>query len=54
MKSSNKRSNKTTNEKPISLYPLGFREAVAALLKVKPKPKDEQPKEDQKQEKPSD
>lgn len=33
--------NKTTNEKPISLSPLNFREALAALLKVKPKPKEE-------------
>jgi len=33
--------NKTTNEKPVSLYPLNFKEAVAALLKVKPKSKEE-------------
>jgi hypothetical protein len=32
---------KTTSEKPVSLYPLNFKEAVAALLKVKPKPKEE-------------
>ncbi len=44
---------KVTNEKPVSLYPLGFKEAVAALLKVKPKPKEEKPKEGQNQEKPS-
>jgi hypothetical protein len=28
-----------TNERPVSLYPLSFKEAVSALLKVKPKPK---------------
>jgi len=46
---------KVTNEKPVSLYPLNFKEAVAALLKVKPTPK-EKPKEQekQKQEKPGD
>jgi hypothetical protein len=43
---------KVTNEKPVSLSPLGFKEALAALLKVKPKPKEEEPKEDKKQEKP--
>jgi hypothetical protein len=32
---------KVTNEKPVSLSPLGFKEALAALLKVKPKPKEE-------------
>ena len=42
---------KTTSEKPVSLYPLNFKEAVAALLKVKPKPKDEKP-EKKKEEKP--
>lgn len=30
---------KITNEKPISLYPLDFKEAVAAIMKVKPEPK---------------
>jgi len=34
---------KVTNEKPVSLSPLGFKEALAALLKIKPKPK---PKEE--------
>ncbi len=29
---------KVTNEKPVSLFPLDFKQAVAALLKVKPKP----------------
>jgi hypothetical protein len=40
---------KTTNEKPISLSPLNLKEALAALLKVKPKPKsdeDEEKKDD--------
>ncbi len=32
---------KITNEKPVPLSPLGFKEALAALLKVKPKPKEE-------------
>jgi len=32
---------KTTNEKPVSLFPLDFKEALAALLKVKPKPKED-------------
>jgi len=27
---------KTTSEKPVSLSPLGFKEALDALLKVKP------------------
>jgi hypothetical protein len=35
---------KTTNEKPVSLFPLDFKEALAALLKVKPKPKGEMDK----------
>ena len=41
MNKKSKNQPKTTNEKPVSLYPLGFRDAVAALLKVKPKPKKE-------------
>jgi hypothetical protein len=36
---------KVANEKPISLSPLGFKEAIAALLKVKPKPKEEKTEE---------
>jgi len=44
---------KITNEKPVSLFPLDFKEAVAALLKVKPKPKEEKT-EEKKEEKPSD
>ena len=52
-KTTNKDS-KIANEKPVSLYPLNFKEAVAALLKVKPKPKEEpKEQEEQKQEKPS-
>jgi len=51
----NKRINnsekKTTSEKPVSLSPLDFKEAVAALLKVKPKPKEEKT-EEKKDEKP--
>jgi hypothetical protein len=35
---------KTTNEKPVSLAPLGFREAILALFKVKPKPKNKKQK----------
>jgi hypothetical protein len=52
---SRSKDEKVTNEKPVSLYPLNFKEAVAALLKVKPKPKEE-PKEQEKlrQEKPND
>ena len=30
---------KTTSEKPVSLAPLDFKEALGALLKVKPQPK---------------
>ncbi|MBE3139113.1 MAG: hypothetical protein IMZ53_00855 [Thermoplasmata archaeon] len=36
---------KITSEKPVSLYPLDFKEAVAAFLKVKPKPKEEKTEE---------
>ena len=35
---------KITNEKPVSLFPLPFEKALAALLKVKPKPKEEMDK----------
>lgn len=35
---------KITNEKPVSLYPLDFKEALAAFLQVKPKPKEEMDK----------
>jgi hypothetical protein len=49
-----KKDSRTTNEKPVSLYPLDFKEAVAALLKVKPKPKEGKLKEEQKPKKPGD
>jgi hypothetical protein len=29
-----------TSEKPLSLHPLKFKDAVSALLKVKPEPKE--------------
>jgi hypothetical protein len=45
MTTAKKESKKTTNEKPVSLSPLGFKEALAALLKVKPKPKKEKAEE---------
>jgi hypothetical protein len=32
---------KITNERPISLSPLNFKEALVALLKIKPKSKEE-------------
>ena len=32
---------KTTNEKPVSVHPLSFKEALAALLKTKPPPKED-------------
>lgn len=35
---------KTTNEKPISMYPLDFRDVLAASLKIKPEPKPKKPK----------
>jgi hypothetical protein len=41
---STKEEKKITNEKPVSLFPLPFKEALAALLKVKPKPKEKKPK----------
>lgn len=36
----------STSKKPISLYPLSFKEAIASLLKVAPptEPKNEPPK----------
>jgi hypothetical protein len=34
-------SAKITNEKPVSLFPLEFKEALAAFLQVKPKSKEE-------------
>jgi hypothetical protein len=47
----NQNQGKTTNEKPVSLSPLGFKEALAALLRVKPKPKENKTGE-KKEEKP--
>ena len=47
-----KKQPKITSEKPVSLSPLNFREALAALLKVKPKAKEEKA-EEKKEEKPS-
>lgn len=35
---------KTTSEKPVSLAPLDVKEALAALLKVKPQPKEKKKK----------
>ena len=43
-KMSTKDEKKITNEKPISLFPLNFNEAVAAIMKVKPEPKKEKKK----------
>ncbi len=39
-----KEEKKITNEKPISLFPIDFREALGAFLKVKPKPKEQMDK----------
>jgi len=50
---SHSKDEKITSENPVSLSPLGFKEALVALLKVKPKPKEEKV-EDKKQEKTSD
>jgi len=41
---STKDEKKITNEKPVSLFPIPFEKALAALLKVKPKPKENKPK----------
>lgn len=35
-----KKEKKITNEKPVSLYPLSFDEALKRILKVKPEKKD--------------
>lgn len=53
MKENNK---KTTSEKPVSLAPLDLNEALTALLKVKPQPKEkpEKKKKPKEQKKPSD
>jgi len=36
---STKNEKKTTNEKPVTLSPLNFKEALAGLMKVKPEAK---------------
>lgn len=46
MKTDKKQKPKVTREKPVSLHPLGFKQAVTALLKVKPKPKEESAEKD--------
>ena len=43
-KTKQNRKGKVTNEKPVSLFPLDFKEALAAFLQVKPKPKEEMDK----------
>lgn len=43
-KTNQNRDIKITNEKPVSLFPLDFKEALAAFLKVKPKTKEEMDK----------
>lgn len=35
----NEDDKKVTNEKPVPIAPLGFKEALAGLSKIKPKPK---------------
>jgi len=42
---SESKEKKTTSKKPVSLAPLDFKEALAALLKVKPKLKEEKNEE---------
>ena len=50
-----KKQTKITSEKPVSLSPLNFKEAIAALLKVKPKTKEEKAVEKKEEnDKPSD
>jgi len=44
MHKKNPDQNRSTSEKPISLSPLGFKEALEALLKVKPTSKEEMDK----------
>ncbi len=39
---------KVTNEKPVSLYPLSLKEALEALLQIKPKEKEEKPNKSRK------
>jgi hypothetical protein len=35
-----KEEKKITNEKPVSLFPLTFPDAVAAIMKVRPEPQE--------------
>lgn len=44
---------KTTNEKPVSLNPLTFKEALSGLLKVKPEEEKEEEKPEKKEKKSS-
>jgi hypothetical protein len=44
---------KITSEKPVSLAPLDLQEALGALLKVKPQPKEKPKKNPKSQKKPS-
>lgn len=48
-KQSKETMNRITNEKPVSLFPLDFKEAVAALLRVKTKPRKPKTKKSEKQ-----
>jgi hypothetical protein len=41
---SEKEENKTTTEKPVSLFPLKFKEALSAFMNVKPATKEEMDK----------
>jgi len=38
------KAKRTTSEKPVSLHPLNLKEALAALLKTKPPPKEDKGK----------
>lgn len=42
---------KTTNEKPVSLSPLSLKEALEALLKIKPKSEEKKKENEQEQKK---
>jgi len=44
---SDEKNNKKANSKPVSLYPLSFKEALFALLATKPPPKGERRKNKQ-------
>ena len=48
MENKDKQPNKTTNEKPVSLSSLNFKEAITALLKTKPEPKEKKPRKNKK------